>query len=65
MENPQGGGLKDGTMNRTSLWIVVAVTSAWLGFLVGYAVSSHTEAKQIAGAPEAKEQAPAAGGYGR
>lgn len=52
-------------MNRTSLWIVVAVTSAWLGFLVGYAVSSHSDAKQIAGAPAATEQAPAAGGYGR
>lgn len=52
-------------MNRTGLWIVVAITSAWLGFLVGYAVSSHSGAKQAAGAPAATEKAPAAGGYGR
>ena len=52
-------------MNRTSLWIVVAVTSAWLGFLVGYAVSSHSGGKQVAGAPAESQSAPAAGGYGR
>ena len=52
-------------MNRTSLWIVVTVTSAWLGFLFGYSVSAHTEAKPAASAPAAKEKAPAAGGYGR
>lgn len=46
-------------MNRTSLWIVVAVAAAWIGFMLGYAVSAHTGVK-----PAAAAQAPAAGGYG-
>ena len=46
-------------MNRNSLWIVVVVAVAWIGFLLGYAVSSHT------GAKPASAQAPAAGGYGK
>ena len=46
-------------MNKTSLWIVIVVTGAWIGFLFGYAVSSHTGVK-----PASAEKA-AAGGYGR
>ena len=52
-------------MHKTSLWIVVVATTAWIGFLFGYAVSSHT-----GGAKPAAEGAPAAeragaGGYGQ
>jgi len=36
------------------------VTGAWIGFLFGYAVSSHTGEK-----PASAEKAAAAGGYGR
>jgi len=52
-------------MNKTSLWIVLIVTAAWIGFLMGYAVSSHTGgAKQAAvGAPAAESAG--AGGYGK
>lgn len=46
-------------MNRDSLWIVVAVTAVWVSFLLGYAVSVHTDATP-AGGPKA-----AAGGYGK
>ena len=46
-------------MNRNSLWIVLLVAAAWIGFLLGYAVSSHTGAKSVAAT------APAAGGYGQ
>ncbi len=46
-------------MNRNGLWIVIVVTAAWIGFLLGYAVSSHTDAKS-ASAGQA-----AAGGYGK
>ena len=47
-------------MNKTSLWIIIVVTGAWIGFLFGYAVSSHTGAK-----PASAEKGAAAGGYGR
>jgi len=48
---------------RTSLWVVMVVVALWLGFLFGYAVSSHSGTK---GAPAAAvEEAPSAGGYGR
>lgn len=48
---------------RTSLWMVIIVVAVWLGFLFGYAVSSHSGSK---GAPAAAvEAAPSAGGYGR
>lgn len=46
-------------MNRDSLWIVIVVTAAWIGFLLGYAMSSHT------GAKPASAQEAAAGGYGK
>lgn len=47
-------------MNKTSLWIVVVVTAAWIGFMLGYSMSAHTGAKPaVAGAPAA-----ASGGYG-
>jgi hypothetical protein len=47
-------------MNKAGLWIVVAVTAAWIGFLLGYSMSAHTGAKPaVAGAPAA-----ASGGYG-
>jgi hypothetical protein len=59
-------------MNRTGLWIVVAVTAAWIGFLLGYSMSAHTGAKPaVAGAPAAASGGyggsarPAAGGYGK
>jgi hypothetical protein len=67
-------------MNKTSLWIVVVVAAAWIGFLMGYAVSSHTGGKQVvAGKPAGAGAdaggygaadaggygAPAAGGYGK
>ncbi len=50
-------------MNKTSLWIVVVIAAAWIGFLFGYAASSHSGIKGRAEAPAATE-APAAG-YGR
>jgi len=47
-------------MSKTSLWIVVVVTAAWIGFMLGYSMSAHTGAKPAqAGTP-----APASGGYG-
>ncbi len=64
-------------MNKTSLWIVVVVVAAWIGFMLGYSVSAHTGAKPAqAGAPAAASGGyggtkpatggkPAAGGYGR
>jgi len=61
-------------MNKTSLWIVVAVAAAWIGFMLGYSMSAHTGAKPaVAGAPAASGGyggapaggKPAAGGYGR
>lgn len=64
-------------MNKTSLWIVVAVAAAWIGFMLGYSMSAHTGARPgQAGMPAAASggygagQAttgakPAAGGYGR
>ncbi|MEK6550594.1 MAG: hypothetical protein AABZ50_03015 [Pseudomonadota bacterium] len=49
---------------RTSLWAVIVVVAVWLGFLFGYAVSSHSVIK--GGTPAAAvEAAPSAGGYGR
>lgn len=45
-------------MNRNGLWIVVVVTAAWIGFLLGYAMSSHTGVKPTTAAKAA------AGGYG-
>ncbi|MFH1603661.1 MAG: hypothetical protein ABIH03_07120 [Pseudomonadota bacterium] len=59
-------------MNKTSLWIVVAVTAAWIGFMLGYSMSAHTGAKAtVAGAPAVESgsvggsaNTPAAGGYG-
>ncbi len=52
-------------MNKTYLWIVLIVTAAWIGFMMGYAVSSHTGgAKPVAEGTPATESA-GAGGYGR
>jgi hypothetical protein len=63
-------------MNKTSLWIVVVVAAAWIGFMLGYSMSAHTGAKPaVAGAPAAVSGGyggaqpaargkPAAGGYG-
>jgi len=55
-------------MNKTSLWIVVVVAAAWIGFLLGYSMSAHTGTKS-AGTPAAASGGyggarPAAGGYG-
>lgn len=52
-------------MNKTSLWIVMMIAAAWIGFLMGFAVSSHS-----GGATPAADAAPAvesagAGGYGK
>ena len=64
-------------MNKTGLWIVVVVTAAWIGFMLGYSMSAHTGAKPaVAGTPAAASGGyggaqrpaagkPAAGGYGR
>lgn len=52
-------------MNKTNLWIILIVTAVWIGFLMGYAVSSHTGgAKPVAGGAPAAESA-GAGGYGK
>jgi len=52
-------------MNKTSLWVIMMVTAAWIGFLMGYAVSSHTGgAKPTADGAPAAESA-GAGGYGK
>ena len=45
-------------MNKTSLWIVIVVAAAWIGFLLGYSMSAHTGAKSAA------TPAAASGGYG-
>lgn len=51
---------------RTSLWSVIVVVAAWIGFLLGYAVSSHSGAKgRGADRPAAEAAGPPAGGYGR
>lgn len=51
-------------MNKTALWIILIVTSTWIGFMMGYAVSSHTGGKQLAERAPASESA-GAGGYGK
>ena len=48
---------------KSSLWVVILIVGVWLGFLFGYAVSSHTGPSQRAVAVEAEAQA-GAGGYG-
>jgi len=52
-------------MNKTSLWIILLLTVAWIGFLMGYAVSSHTGGAKtpVDGAPAAESAG--AGGYGK
>lgn len=55
-------------MNKTSLWIVVVVTAAWIGFLMGYAVSAHNGGAQGAGhgiEETSKDSGASAGGYGK
>ncbi len=52
-------------MNKTSLWIVVVITATWIGFLFGYAASSHSGMKGRGAETPAAAEAPAAGGYGR
>jgi hypothetical protein len=54
-------------MNKSSLWIVIVVAASWIGFLMGYSVSSHTggaKVAAVAGAEHAPEGA-GAGGYGQ
>lgn len=47
-------------MSKTSMWIVIVVVAAWIGFMLGYSMSAHTGAKPApAGTPAA-----ASGGYG-
>ncbi len=51
-------------MNKSSLWVVIVVITAWIAFLFGYAVSSHSGGKQMdPGAPAAESAG--AGGYGK
>ena len=45
-------------MNKTSLWGVIVVVAAWIGFMLGYSMSAHTGVKSAAVA------SPAGGGYG-
>jgi hypothetical protein len=55
---------------KNSLWIIIALVTGIVGFLIGYSVSSYTGAKQAAaiaghGAqPAAHEKAPMAAGTG-
>ncbi len=56
---------------KNTLWIIIALVTGIVGFLVGYSVSGFTGAKhaqEIAGhaapAQEAAAQHPAGGGYG-
>jgi hypothetical protein len=52
-------------MNKSSLWIVIVVAASWIGFLMGYSMSSHTgSAKPAPGAEHAPVSA-GAGGYGQ
>lgn len=48
---------------RTSLWWVIVVVAAWIGFLLGYTAGSHSGIKGR-GAEAPAVEAPAAG-YGR
>lgn len=52
-------------MNRISLWIILIVTAAWIGFLMGYAVSSHTGGAKPAGGGAPAAESAGAGGYGK
>ena len=59
-------------MNKTSLWIVVVVAAAWIGFMLGYSMSATTGAKPAQTAAPAAVGGgygggakPAAGGYGK
>ncbi|GAB4419414.1 MAG: hypothetical protein OHK0032_15300 [Thermodesulfovibrionales bacterium] len=53
---------------KNSLWVIIVIVAAFLGFLIGYSVSSYTGYKSVgmgAGAPAAGGYgAPTAGGYG-
>jgi len=53
---------------KNSLWVIIVIVAAFLGFLIGYSVSSYTGYKKVgmgAGAPAAGGYgAPAGGGYG-
>ena len=46
-------------MMKSSLWVVIVVVAVFVGFLVGYSVSSYTGYKKV-GAPA--QGAPASGG---
>ena len=50
---------------KANLWVVIVVVATWLGFLVGYAVSSHSGPQQRVIAPEEAGPQAGAGGYGR
>ena len=52
-------------MNNNKLWIILIITAIWIGFLTGYAVSSHSGGAKPAaeGAPAAESEG--AGGYGK
>ena len=59
-------------MSKSSLWIVVVVVAAWIGFMLGFSRSAHPGAKPAqAGTPAVASGGygggarPAAGGYGR
>lgn len=52
-------------MNKTSLWIVMMITATWIGFLMGYAVSSHTGGATPAGDRAPAAESAGAGGYGK
>ncbi len=57
---------------KNSLWVIIVIVAAFLGFLIGYSVSSYTGYKRVgmgAGAPAAGGYGapggtPSAGGYG-
>ena len=64
LDGAQAARPDGGTTMRTSLWMVIVVVGVWLGFLFGYAVSSHSGTKGR-GRRRARAPAASAGGYGR
>ena len=52
-------------MNKTALWIVMMVTAAWIGFLMGYSVSSHSGGAKLSAEGSPAGESAGAGGYGK
>jgi uncharacterized protein YneF (UPF0154 family) len=52
-------------MNKTNLWIVLIVTAIWIGFMAGYAVSSHSGCTKSSADGAPATESTGAGGYGK